>query len=88
MVQITSSAAHVETRAENFRGIADVSELAADGRYRYASGSFSSYSDAVVHRKKIETLYPDAFVIAVRNNKIVPLLEALDSMNQTKQNSK
>ncbi len=89
MVQITSSSVHVDIKPENFRGIPDVIELASQGRFRYASGSFTSYPDAVGYRKKIETLYPDAFVIAVKNNKIVPLLEALDSkLNQTNQNSK
>jgi hypothetical protein len=47
------------------------------------------YSDAAYFRKKIENLYPDAFVIAVRNGKILPLLEALESkQNQIKPVSK
>ena len=31
------------------------------------------------HRKKIGSYYPDSFVIAVKNNKILPLQEALNS---------
>jgi N-acetylmuramoyl-L-alanine amidase len=89
MVQITSAVAHMNIKPENFKGIADVVELASQNRFRYATGSFINYPDAVEYRKKIEKLYPDAFVIAVRNNKILPLLEALDSkQNQTKQISK
>ena len=30
------------------------------------------------YRKKIEDIYPDAFVIAVKDNKILPLQQALE----------
>lgn len=78
MVQITSSADRMEIKAENFRGIIDVTEIKSDDRFRYAAGNFISYNDAVEYRKQILGLYPDAFIIAVRDSKIMPLQEALD----------
>lgn len=78
MVQITTSAYRKEIKAENFRGIADVTEFRSDDRFRYAAGNFVNYNDAVEYRKQILGLYPDAFIIAVRENKIIPLQEALD----------
>jgi len=78
MVQITSSPDRKEIKAENFRGIANVVEISSDNRFRYASGMFINYSEALEYRKQILSLYPDAFVIAVRDNKIMPLQEALD----------
>lgn len=78
MVQIATSSAKNEVIPENFNGLKDVVEISADDRYKYASGSFSYYEDAVSYRKKIESIYPDAFVIAVKDNKILPLQQALE----------
>jgi hypothetical protein len=39
----------------------------------------------VKYRKKIEAIYPDAFVIAVKDNKILPLQQALEQKRK-KQN--
>ncbi len=89
MVQISTSSERRDLKPENFKGIKDVVEISSSNRYRYAAGSYMKYSDAADFRKKIENLYPDAFVIAVRNGKILPLLEALESkQNQIKPVSK
>jgi N-acetylmuramoyl-L-alanine amidase len=89
MVQISTSSERRDLKPENFKGIKDVVEISSSNRYRYAAGSYMKYSDAAYFRKKIENLYPDAFVIAVRNGKILPLLEALESkQNQIKPVSK
>jgi hypothetical protein len=47
-------------------------------RYKYASGSFSNYPTAAEYRKKLESDYPGAFIIAVKDNKILPLQEAIE----------
>jgi N-acetylmuramoyl-L-alanine amidase len=78
MIQITSSAEKKEVKPENFKGIKEVIEIPADNRFRYATGSFINYADAVQYRKQIEPIYPDAFVIAVKDNKILPLQDALN----------
>ncbi len=78
MVQINTTSSRIEIKPENFKGLTDVNEINADDRYKYAAGKFSEYTDAVKYRKKIETVYPDAFVIAVRDNKILPLQQALE----------
>ena len=78
LVQISTSSAKTEIKPENFNGLKDVIEINAEDRYKYAIGRFSDYSDAARYRQKIEALYPDAFVIAVKNNKILPLQEALE----------
>ena len=78
-VQIITSSSQVDTRPDNFKGLTDVVEINSQGLYKYASGSFPDYSSAATYRKKIESMYPDAFVIAVKDNKILPLQQALDS---------
>lgn len=78
MVQISSSTEKKELKPENFRGIAEVIALSCEDRYRYAAGSFADYSEAVKHREKVRAVYPDAFIIAVKSNKIIPLQDALN----------
>jgi N-acetylmuramoyl-L-alanine amidase len=78
MVQVAASSARKEIKPENFRGIRDIIELEAQERFKYATGSFREYTDAVKYRKEIESVYPDAFVIAVKDNKILPLQQVLE----------
>jgi len=78
MVQIGNSTSKNEVSAENFKGLTDIIEINAEDRYKYATGRFADYSAAVKYRKKIEKLYPDAFVIAVKDNKILPLQQVLE----------
>lgn len=82
MVQVATSTERTEIRADNFRGIQEITEIQSPGRYRYTTGRFSRYDDAVQHRKKVEGLFPDAFVIAVKEDKILPLQDALQLQKQ------
>jgi N-acetylmuramoyl-L-alanine amidase len=87
MVQITASASKTEIKPENFKGLSNITEISSQDRFKYAAGSFTDFSDAVNYRKKIETLYPDAFVIAVKDNKILPLQQALEQKRKTQKNN-
>ena len=78
MVQVTASVHKTEIKPENFKGLKDITEIDAPDRFKYAAGSFTDYSSAVSYRKKLEAFYPDAFVIAVKDNKILPLQQALE----------
>jgi N-acetylmuramoyl-L-alanine amidase len=77
-VQVATAASRTEIKPENFKGLTDIAEISAGDRYKYSTGSFEDYSDAVKYRKKIEAIYPDAFVIAIKDNKILPLQQALE----------
>jgi N-acetylmuramoyl-L-alanine amidase len=78
MVQVSSSAVKTEIRADNFKGISDIMEISSQGRFKYASGRFKEYTDALRYRKEIKDIYPDAFVIAVKGKEIIPLQQALN----------
>jgi N-acetylmuramoyl-L-alanine amidase len=86
MVQIATSSSKTDIRPENFKGLTDVLEINNQDQYKYVTGSFADYSSAVIYRKKIEVIYPDAFVIAVKDNKILPLQQTLEQKikNDTK----
>jgi N-acetylmuramoyl-L-alanine amidase len=78
MVQVKTSTSRTELKPENFKGLKDITEINSNDRFKYASGSFTDYSSAVDYRKKLEAVFPDAFVIAVKDNIILPLQQALE----------
>jgi len=78
MVQVATSSSKKELKPENFNGLKDITEINENDKFKYASGRFKVYSDAVKHRKEIEHDYPDAFVIAIKGNKTIPLQQALE----------
>jgi N-acetylmuramoyl-L-alanine amidase len=82
VVQVTTSSSKTDIKPENFKGLKNIKEIKAQDHFKYITGSFTDFPDAVQYRKKIELIYPDAFVIAVKDNKIVPLQQALDQKKQ------
>ena len=78
MVQIASSATRREMKPENFNGIGNLHEIVENNRFKYASGRFATYQEAVEYRKEIEKKIRDAFVIAVKDNKTIPLQQAIE----------
>ncbi|HLN19700.1 MAG TPA: N-acetylmuramoyl-L-alanine amidase [Bacteroidales bacterium] len=81
-IQVSSSPAKKQITPENFKGIKDISEIVSEGRFKYVTGSFPDYDEAVKYRKEITALYPDAFVIAVKDDTIMPLKEALNKIKK------
>ncbi len=78
-VQVATSGSSISTTPSNFKGINDIIEIKIDGLYKYATGAFLTYDSAALYRKKIESIFPDAFVIAVKDNKILPLQQVLEN---------
>ena len=60
------------------KGLDPVTRIDDGERIKYASGKFVLYDDALKHRRTLTGRYPDAFVIAVRAGKIMPLREAIE----------
>jgi N-acetylmuramoyl-L-alanine amidase len=83
LVQIASSTKRLEMNPYNFKGITDIQEIITEERYRYAAGSFLDYDEAVACWRKVKAIVPDAFVVAIQNNKILPLDKAR-GLNQKK----
>ena len=76
-VQILYSERSVNLVDDEFADFNDVEEIAINGNFKYVVGSKNNYKDAVEYSKWVKSRYPDAFVVAVSNGKIIPLSEAM-----------
>jgi N-acetylmuramoyl-L-alanine amidase len=75
-VQITVSSNPLSTNSVIFQKIKNVEELSVDGLYKYVVGSNSSYSESVEFCQKVREHFPDAFIVAFKNGKQIPLDQA------------
>jgi N-acetylmuramoyl-L-alanine amidase len=77
MVQIASYANQLQENDSLYSEFKDLKVIVKDNSYKYLSGNFSTYDEAIDYSKTLFNRYPGAFVVAVKNNKIIPLKEAL-----------
>jgi N-acetylmuramoyl-L-alanine amidase len=82
LVQIASSKNLVPTEPSSFKGYDDVTVIEHGKWYKYAVGRVMTYHDALEKCAMVKEDFPDAFVIAVRNNEIVPLNDAILEINR------
>ena len=77
-IQVKSSLARIPITRSNFGDYADqVLEKRIDGRYKYYCGSSFSYREALLLQSRVRRSFPDAFMVAFRGEKPVPLAEAI-----------
>ena len=85
-VQLASSKNKVATDPSSFKGYSQV-RVIRDGRwFKYLVGQEDSYHAALQRCQRIKSDYPDAFVVASRGDKILPLNEALEEINRSYEN--
>ena len=80
-VQISSSRKQILVNSDYFKGLKNVEEIKVNKTYKYVVGNEIKYKDILEYREKIKEYFPDAFIIAVKNDKIIPLKEAFDEIN-------
>ncbi len=78
MIQLATSSDKREELPEQFSRTGKITELVSGKYFKYATGRYPTYKEAAERRKELEAEFPDAFVIAVRNLKIMPLQEAIE----------
>ncbi len=76
-VQIAASTKPVALNSNAFKGLKGVKEYRVGNIYKYAIGSSQTFQDIIPYSKTIKEKFPDAFIIAVRDNTIIPLDQAL-----------
>ncbi|MFO7368861.1 MAG: N-acetylmuramoyl-L-alanine amidase [Bacteroidales bacterium] len=83
-VQIAASSKPVSMGAREFKGLTGVKEYRVGNIYKYAIGSSATFQDIIPYSKQIKEKFPDAFIIAVKENKIIPLDQALKESTDTR----
>ena len=81
-VQVLSSRKNLDTDDPYFKGFSDVESFESGKWIKYAVGRSMSYRDIIQYCGEVKKTYPDAFVIAVRNGKVITLNEALQEINK------
>ncbi len=79
MVQISAMPKDKPMSQSQLAGIEKITKIEEGERIKYGAGSFLVYEDAVKYRRTLTLGFPDAFVIAVRNGKIIPLKDAIEA---------
>ncbi len=79
MVQISAMPKNREMTQSQLKGLETITRIEDGERTKYAAGKFPVYDDALKYRRILTLRFPDAFVIAVRNGKIMPLIEAIEA---------
>jgi N-acetylmuramoyl-L-alanine amidase len=79
-VQFTSSKKKLTFDPKKFKDMPDIREYKQDGWYKYSTGNFRSYDDAVKHQKyvKVNKKYKDAFIICFLKEERISLEKALE----------
>jgi N-acetylmuramoyl-L-alanine amidase len=76
-VQILSSKTPLDKTSNEFKGLKNI-EVTKDGnRYKYLIGNYSNYTEIIELKNDLVQYFPGAFIIAVKQGKIIPLQEAL-----------
>jgi len=80
-VQITSSRKKIPLAPKNFKNLEEVDEILIDGIYKYLVGNKRSYQEIVEYCQQIRKLYPDAFIVATKGGKTIPIDLALKELS-------
>ncbi len=80
-VQITSSSKRIPITSSYFKSLQDVEELKIDGVFKYLVGNKESYAEIVEYCQKIRADFPDAFIVALKGGKTIPIDKALRELS-------
>ncbi len=76
-VQIAVSSNPIPVDSEFFKGLSGITQYKLNNLYKYAVGSKKSYNEITEYSKWVKNRFPDAFIIAVKNGKIISMEQAL-----------
>ena len=76
-VQILTSSRQLHISSSHFKGLKNVESFKENNIYKYTYGNTSDYKKAIEIKKEIKEQFPDAFIVAFRNDTKIPLSEAL-----------
>ncbi len=78
-VQISASTRELKPTSVNFKGVKNVFRKDFSNVYKYFTGSFKSYEEAQNEKMEIVKKFPDAFVVAFKNEELISVKMALEN---------
>ena len=79
-VQVAALSKQIETSAENFQGESKIFELNSGNVYRYFSGKFDEYENAQREKKRLNSKFNGAFIVAIEDGKLISVKKAMRKM--------
>jgi N-acetylmuramoyl-L-alanine amidase len=86
-IQITSSKNQLNLDniffkpCHNIKGNPHVEEYYSNNTYKYTIGNMSSYQEIIEFNKEVRQYFPDSFIVAIKNGKIIPIGDAIKQTN-------
>jgi N-acetylmuramoyl-L-alanine amidase len=81
-IQIASSRNKTSTEPSSFKGYTDVM-VVQDGRwFKYMVSQDLSYQNVLERCMNVKEDFPDAFIVAMKNGKLIPLNEAIEEIHK------
>ena len=77
-VQIIALTRKLEATPANFKGEQNIFRVEGPNLNRYFSGRFKSIEEAGAEQRRINSKYPNAFVVAFKNNKLISVKKLTD----------
>lgn len=77
LVQVIASNKPITLNSKYFKGLKGIEEFEVNASYKYALGRNTSFNETLKYCKVVKNYFPDAFIIALKDGKIIPLKEAL-----------
>jgi len=72
-IQIMSSSKLISLNSKEFKGLKGVGYIRSATSYKYTAGNYSSIEEAKTEQEKIKKIFPQAFIIKVRDGIIIPI---------------
>ena len=79
-VQVNASKTEIPIKSDFFQGLKDVEVFIVGDIYKYAVGNANSYAEILEYSKQVKSVFPDAFIIALKQNEIIPIHKALKEL--------
>ncbi|MFH2095806.1 MAG: MlaD family protein [Bacteroidota bacterium] len=79
-IQVRSSIQPIPENSAELKGVKGIEEIYDSGRYKYVIGNETDFEYAKAIQTDIRQQFPDAFVIAVKNGRTIPLHKALQEI--------
>lgn len=85
-IQILTSSRKLAKNDKRFKGLKDVDFYLENGLYKYTYSTSTDYNTTLRSKRKISTLFKDAFIIAFQNKKKININDAIRAFKNNNRN--